>query len=211
LNKCNDFSVSSAENITICWRELLMRSIVAARNEFSLHEGQPTSGVSKAACLNRNMASISRFGLVFLGLVLFFGAQAMAADGKAAFLTRCSMCHQAAAQGLPGQFPRLAGRAGQIAQTPEGRQYLVRVALWGLVGPIDVDGGTINGVMPGVATTSDDEMSAILNHLIGLGKPTKAARPFKPAEIAAVRAEGRVPGGDNAALRKTLSDSGVIK
>ena len=136
---------------------------------------------------------------------------AMAADPKSSYLTRCSMCHQSAAQGLPGQFPALAGRSAQIAQTPEGRNYLIRVALWGLYGPIEVDGKTISGLMPGVAGASDAEISDILNHVIGLGKPAKPAKPFKPADIAAVRAKGKFSGTDNAALRKTLVASGVIK
>lgn len=121
------------------------------------------------------------------------------------------MCHQAAAQGLPGQFPALAGRSAQIAQMPEGRRYLVRVALWGLYGPIEVDGKTLNGLMPGVAGASDTEISDVLNHVIALGKPAKPAKPFKAAEVAAVRAEGKVSGTDNAALRKTLVASGAIK
>jgi mono/diheme cytochrome c family protein len=136
---------------------------------------------------------------------------AAAADPKSSYLTRCSMCHQSNAQGLPGQFPQLAGRSAQIAQTPEGRRYLVRVALWGIYGPIDVNGTPINGLMPGVASASDAEISDVLNHVISLGKPAKPAKPFKPAEIAAVRAEGKVSGTDNAALRKTLVAAGVIK
>jgi hypothetical protein len=51
----------------------------------------------------------------------------------------------------------------------------------------------------------------VLNHVISLGKPAKPAKPFKPADVAAVRAEGKVSGTDNAALRKTLVASGVIK
>jgi mono/diheme cytochrome c family protein len=152
--------------------------------------------------------------LLPLALALCFVAgwhSAAAADPKSSFLTRCSMCHQSNAQGLPGQFPQLAGRAAQIAQVPEGRHYLARVALWGLYGPIDVNGTPINGLMPGVSGASDAEISDVLNHVISLGKPAKPARTFKPAEIAAVRAEGKVAGTDNAALRKTLVASGVIK
>jgi mono/diheme cytochrome c family protein len=147
-----------------------------------------------------------------IGMSLFFVASSpSAADPKSSYLTRCSMCHQANAQGLPGQFPQLAGRAAQIAQTPEGRRYIARVALWGLYGPIEVNGTPINGMMPGVAGASDAEISDVLNHVLSLGKPAKPARPFKPADIAAVRAEGKVAGTDNAALRKTLVESGVIK
>jgi hypothetical protein len=46
---------------------------------------------------------------------------------------------------------------------------------------------------------------------VALGKPAKAAKPFKPAEIAAVRAAGRVSAGENAALRANLVTDGVIK
>lgn len=149
---------------------------------------------------------------MLVAMLLVFGWHNGAlADPKTSYLTRCSMCHQSNAQGLPGQFPQLAGRSAQIAQTPEGRRYLVRVALWGIYGPIDVNGTPINGLMPGVASASDAEISDVLNHVIGLGKPAKAARPFKPAEVAAVRAEGKVSGTDNAALRKTLVAAGVIK
>ncbi|MBC7522332.1 MAG: cytochrome c [Sandarakinorhabdus sp.] len=142
---------------------------------------------------------------------LVTGWPALAADAKATYLVRCSMCHQSAAQGLPGQFPRLAGRSAQIAQTPEGRHYLARVMLWGVYGPIEVDGTPINGLMPSMASMTDDDLSAVLNHVITQGKPAKAARPFKPAEIAAVRAEGKIAGSDNAELRRTLVASGVIK
>lgn len=138
------------------------------------------------------------------------GAPTLAADPKTSYLTRCSMCHQSAAQGLPGQFPQLAGRSAQIAQSAEGRDYLVRVALWGLYGSIEVDGKTMNGLMPGVAGATDAEISNILNHIISL-KPAKPAKAFKPADIAAVRAKGKVSGTDNAALRKTLVASGAIK
>lgn len=161
--------------------------------------------------LRARIAHVAGYGgLLGLAIVLA-AAPVRAADPKASYLARCSMCHQAGAQGLPGQFPRLAGRAGEIAAAPEGRRYLARVALWGLYGPIEVEGKPINGMMPGVAATSDAEIADVLNHLIAVGKTAKPAKAFKPAEIAAVRAEGRVSGTDNAALRKTLVEKGVIK
>jgi mono/diheme cytochrome c family protein len=164
-------------------------------------------GASFGSCQARR-----RLQPMLVAMLLVFGWHNGAlADPKTSYLTRCSMCHQSNAQGLPGQFPQLAGRSAQIAQTPEGRRYLVRVALWGIYGPIDVNGTPINGLMPGVASASDAEISDVLNHVIGLGKPAKAARPFKPAEVAAVRAEGKVSGTDNAALRKTLVAAGVVK
>jgi mono/diheme cytochrome c family protein len=133
------------------------------------------------------------------------------AEPKVAFVARCAMCHQAGGEGLAGQFPRLAGRAATIAQSPEGRAYMARVVLWGMAGPITVDGAPLTGVMPGMASMTDAEIAEILSHAVTLGKPAKPAKPFKPAEIAAVRAAGRVSMADNAALRATLAASGVIK
>lgn len=134
-----------------------------------------------------------------------------AAEPKAAFVARCAMCHQAGGEGLSGQFPRLAGRAAAIAQSPEGRAYMARVVLWGMAGPITVDGAPLLGVMPGMASMADAEIAEILSHAVTLGKPAKPAKPFKAAEIAAVRTAGRVSMADNNSLRATLAGSGAIK
>lgn len=133
------------------------------------------------------------------------------AEPKAAFVARCSMCHQAGGEGLAGQFPRLAGRTAVMAQNPDGRRYMAQVVLFGLSGPVEIDGARISSVMPGMASMSDAEIAEILSHVITLSKPAKPAKPFKAAEIAAVRAAGRVSMADNAALRATLVGSGVIK
>lgn len=140
-----------------------------------------------------------------------FAAVPAAADPKAAFVARCAMCHQATGDGLAGQFPKLSGRAAAIAQTPEGRRYLARVVLGGMAGPIEVDGVKLNGVMPGMASISDAEIAEILSHVVTLGKPAKAAKPFKSAEVAAARADGKASMADNKALRAELVTAGVFK
>ena len=43
------------------------------------------------------------------------------ADGAAVFDANCAFCHQGGGVGVPGQFPRLAGRAGAIAAKPNIR------------------------------------------------------------------------------------------
>ncbi len=148
-------------------------------------------------------------------MALLFGTFAatpvQAADPKAAFSARCGMCHQATGAGLAGQFPRLSGRAAAIAQAPEGRRYLAKVVLHGQAGPIEVDGTRISGVMPGMSSVSDAEIAEILSYALTLGNPAKAAKPFKAAEVAAVRAEGRASMADNNALRARLVNEGVIK
>ena len=156
--------------------------------------------------LDRNMR-VAVAGVILAGIV----GTAAAAAPKAVYLERCSMCHQPNAQGLTGQFPPLAGRAAQIAQTLDGRHYLARVVLNGMYGTIMVDGQTITGLMPSMVAMTDAEIADALNHVITTGKPAKAAAPFKPAEIAAVRAEGAVNSSDNAELRQKLVASGIVK
>lgn len=145
----------------------------------------------------------------FAMLVAVLAAPAVAAP-KTTYLARCSMCHQANGQGLAGQFPRLAGRSAAIAATPEGRNYLARVVLYGIYGGITVDGQSIAGLMPSMVAMTDAEIADVLNHVIATPGSAKAA-PFKPAEIAAVRAAGKVSGSDNSALRAKLVAEGKIK
>ena len=75
-------------------------------------------------------------------------AGAAAADGAAVFDNNCAFCHQAGGVGVPGQFPRLAGRVGAIAAKPEGKTFLPQVLLNGMSGRITVDGEQILGIMP---------------------------------------------------------------
>jgi cytochrome c553 len=153
--------------------------------------------------------STSRLSSVLLPALLL--AAPAAADPKSAFVSRCAMCHQAGGEGLAGQFPKLTGRAAAIAQTPEGRRYMARVVLNGMSGPIEVEGARVSGVMPGMASLSDAEIAEVLSHVITLGKPAKPGKAFKAAEIAAVRAEGRVSMADNRDLRAKLVADGLIK
>jgi mono/diheme cytochrome c family protein len=116
---------------------------------------------------------------------------AQAGDGAALFLQNCALCHQAGAVGLPGQFPRLAGRVGNIGNHEQGRVYLIDVLTYGLAGSINVDGQQIIGVMPPFGSTlPDDVVADILSYVQSLG--TKAAstpKPFTGKEVAAERAK----------------------
>jgi nitrite reductase (NO-forming)/hydroxylamine reductase len=140
-----------------------------------------------------------------------FSLPARAADNKAVYVARCAMCHQSNGQGLSGQFPRIAGRLGPIARDAGGRHYLLRTVLHGMYGNIVVDGQSIIGLMPEFSSISDQDIAAALNHVVGLDKTVKPPLPFKPADVAAVRAEGKVNASANAELRKSLVASGVIK
>jgi cytochrome c5 len=135
-------------------------------------------------------------GGLLLGAALLAGpcvpAAAATADHSAVFDANCSMCHQARAAGVPGQFPRLAGRAKRIAATAAGRGYLEHVVLYGMIGTITVDGTPIvGGVMPSFASLSDRDLADALDYIISLdasGKMNWRGAVIQPAEIAGIRA-----------------------
>jgi len=127
------------------------------------------------------------------------------AAGPQTYSAQCSMCHQPNGAGLPGSFPRLAGRLPVIAGSPAGRHYLAMVLLHGLYGPIAVDGKHISGLMPSMASLSDQAIADVLNHAMTLDKAARKIAPFTAAEIGKVRAAGGKTGADVAAERARLA------
>jgi len=127
-------------------------------------------------------------------------AQEAAADGAKLYARHCSVCHQAGGAGREGAYPRLAGRAADLARRPDGRRVMIAAGLYGMAGKLEVDGKPIMGVMPGFAQLPDDEIARVLTYVAGFGG--KAAAPFQPAEVAAVRVSGRLsPTAVNALAR----------
>lgn len=82
--------------------------------------------------------------------------------GGRVFTQNCQACHQATGEGLPGAFPPLA--KSEIALGKEDR--VIRIVLYGLSGPVEVEGKTFNGAMPAWgATLSDEQISAVLTYV----------------------------------------------
>jgi len=134
----------------------------------------------------------SPFALMSVLAALLLSSMRVTAADSRLYDSRCSLCHQGKAVGVPGQFPRLAGRVREIASRPEGRRYLLHVVLFGLAGKIEIDGTPLVGLMPSFAALSDEELAAALNYLISLnGKETvkHAPKPFTTAEIHEARAQ----------------------
>jgi mono/diheme cytochrome c family protein len=80
----------------------------------------------------------------------------------------CNTCHQTTGLGMPGVFPPLAG--SEWAQGPEER--VIRIVLYGLQGPIKVEGKDFNSMMPafgkvagGGYNWSDDKIAAVLTYV----------------------------------------------
>ncbi len=119
-------------------------------------------------------------------------AQQIAADpsGPQTYEYVCGGCHQPTGLGVPGAFPPLAGHVpALLAQV--GRDYLPKVALFGLSGPITVEGKTFDGAMPGWSQLSDGELASALNYVANAWGNDKALpsgfTPFTAEEIAKAR------------------------
>lgn len=99
----------------------------------------------------------------------------------------CNTCHQATGQGVPGAIPPLAG--SEWAQGSEERT--VRIVLYGLQGPIKVEGKDYNSVMPafgkvagGSFNWTDDKIAAVLTY-VRQAWGNKAG-PIDAAKVAAI-------------------------
>ncbi|MGD9812051.1 MAG: cytochrome c [Sphingobium sp.] len=137
-------------------------------------------------------------------------ASSVDAAGPQVYSSRCSMCHQPNGAGIPGQFPRLSGRVGQIAASKDGRSYLVKVVLFGMFGPVDVDGRHISGMMPPMGSLADQDVADTLNFVVTLEKPKKAITPFTAAEVKAIRNAEKLTAAKVASLRAGLASKGTI-
>src|SRR5574343_1667487 len=116
------------------------------------------------------------------------------ADGAALFAAHCQACHQPGAVGAPGIAPPLVGNIGRHAANEEGRRYLMRVTLTGMVGSITVDGVRYTGNMPSFAAAlSDTELVAVLRHVLGTYEKVSDLAWLTPALLAAVRQAGGTP------------------
>ena len=147
-----------------------------------------------------------RLGILAAALLLG-SAGAAAADGQSVFDANCAVCHQGGGVGVPGQFPRLAGRAGAIAAKPEGKTFLTQVLLNGIGGRITVDGEQILGVMPAFDSLSDADLAAVLTYITGLEHKPVA---YGAADIKAARGAAKKGPGEMAALHTKLAAKKVI-
>ena len=111
------------------------------------------------------------------------GVDELMAKGEAIFLANCSACHQPSGVGLPGAFPPLAG--SDFLQGD--RKEVMSAALFGLSGPITVNGVEYNGVMPSLGHLPDEDLAAALTYVFGSWGNSGAAVSVE--EVAALRIE----------------------
>jgi mono/diheme cytochrome c family protein len=94
------------------------------------------------------------------------GGPAVAADpkvvGKALFSANCITCHQANGEGLPGQYPPLAGSEVVLGQA---LNHTIAIVLKGLQGPVTVKGQAFNNSMQAWEDQySDQQLASILTY-----------------------------------------------
>ena len=106
------------------------------------------------------------FACSFVGVIA--NAPAWGESGEMMFNEYCVGCHQVGGTGVPGEYPRLAGRVSKIAADPRGRAFLAELMLTGMSGTITVDGRKILGIMPNFDNLKDEELASILNYVMHL-------------------------------------------
>ena len=113
--------------------------------------------------------------------------------GAQVYAANCSACHQANGSGLANVFPPLAGHAADLYLAEGGRTYLIDVLLYGLQGPITVNGTPYNGLMPAWAQLGDEQIAAVVNHAVAgfeSSPPPEGFDAITPDEVAARRGQG---------------------
>lgn len=84
-----------------------------------------------------------------------------AKQGEAEYLKYCLTCHQPDGNGVRSQFPPLAGNV--VVKGPA--DSLVKIVLFGLEGPLTVNGQQFNQVMPAQDYLSDQQIADVLTYI----------------------------------------------
>src|ERR1700692_1801091 len=83
--------------------------------------------------------------------------------GKALFSANCITCHQANGEGLPGQYPPLAGSE---VETGDATNQLIAIVLKGLQGPVEIKGKPFNNAMQAwEGQYTDSQLASILTYV----------------------------------------------
>ncbi|MCH9696325.1 MAG: c-type cytochrome [Gammaproteobacteria bacterium] len=145
----------------------------------------PILGLSLAACSaeTADSASASNDTAVHTAEVTAASKDELVANGEAIYLANCSACHQPNGSGLTGAFPPLADSDFLKGD----RKAVMSAALFGLSGPITVNGVDYNGVMPSLGHLPDEDLAAALTYVFNSWGNEGAA--VSVSEVAALRAE----------------------
>jgi mono/diheme cytochrome c family protein len=114
------------------------------------------------------------------------------ANGADIFNSKCVVCHQMNAKGVPGMYPPLANSIGSYVTIPGGRVYLIHVVSFGMTGAISVHGQTYLGMMQSWPKLPDGDVAQVLNYVLTNFNAKLLPHDFAPltsAEVQRYRSE----------------------
>jgi len=155
-------------------------------NKLSILVLVPMLGLTLGACSQEaadTPAAAANDTAVHTAEVSAAGKDELIAKGEAVYLANCAACHQPTGTGLAGAFPPLAGSDFLKGD----RKAVMGAALFGLSGPITVNGVEYNGVMPSLGHLPDEDLAAALSYVFNSWGNDGAA--VSVAEVAALRIE----------------------
>lgn len=139
----------------------------------------------------RNIMVLLAASLIGFG----FAQDDEAPDGEALFMQSCAGCHMPDGSGQVGDSPALALHVPHLYNAEGGRDYLMNVVMWGLSGEVTSLGEVFDRSMPPRFTLANDELAAILNHVMtSWGNADLIEGEFQPYdadELNAVRRTSR--------------------
>lgn len=105
--------------------------------------------------------------------------------GRRVYGNTCAKCHQPDGQGLPGQYPPLAGSEWVLASGPA---RLIRIVLDAPYGPMTVKGVVYDNIMTAWRDQlSDQQIAAVLTYIRTEKEWNHNASPVTPEEVATIR------------------------
>jgi mono/diheme cytochrome c family protein len=113
--------------------------------------------------------------------------------GAALFEQHCAVCHQQKGEGIPGFAPRLAGTLAERAKTENGRSYLAQLVVSGMMGPIVSGGEKFNDAMPPFASLADEDIAAVVGHVLTTLNQVPAENTITAQDVAAARKRALPP------------------
>ena len=109
------------------------------------------------------------------------------ADGSTIFVSHCAVCHRPDGYGVAGVYPPLAGSIGSYVRLAQGREYLVHVVSFGMMGPISSRAQTYDGFMQPWTQFSDDEVAQVLNYVLMDFNAKLLPKGFRPLTAGEVK------------------------
>jgi len=101
--------------------------------------------------------------LMIVAVALTGADQATMDRGAKVYKGYCSSCHQANGQGLSTIYPPLA-KSDWLKNTP--KEKVIEAVVYGLKGPITVNGKKYNGVMNPLPTNyKDEDIAAVITYV----------------------------------------------